>query len=651
MSIPEVSHRLARLVTSRFQRLGGLRALPVITDERIADAPVWVHASLNDHSVIEVADRVVAGRLDVFAIRDYDIGAVPQWNRDPKTGVNAPLDFGKTLDYRNSAIVGDVKYLWEPARHLHLVTLAQAFALTDEQEYLNCIRLHLDSWFDQCPYLQGPHWSSSLELGIRLINWSITWQLVGGSESQLFMGKAGKEFRDRWLTSVYQHAHFIHGHYSRFTSANNHLIGESAGVFVAAQTWPYWSEIADWEEKSLSILETEAVKQNFSDGVNKEQAISYQQFVLDFLLFPLLAAKANSKDFSATYLAVMERMLEYIASLLDVAGNVPMIGDADDGYAVRLTYSSDFCPFRSLLATGAVLFSRPEFKLKSGTFDSKSIALLGAQGAEAYTRLKAEKARLPVKTSFPEGGYFILGGSYESPDEVKMVVDAGPLGYGGIAAHGHADALAVYLSVAGREILIDPGTFAYHTEQKWRDYFRGTSAHNTIRIDGMNQSEIGGNFMWLRKAEATLESFEDNGEQVIFRGSHRGYEQGANPVSHKREIIYHRTKRCFDITDTLEINSGDFVHLVDQFWHFSENCSVEQVEGNVFLAISDDVAVEIKLDERLKVDVHKADEETPLGWVSRKFDAKVPGITLDASSHFERTLTLRTRLSVVGAIG
>ena len=50
--------------------------------------------------------------------------------------------------------------------------------------YLEGIKEHLSSWFDQCPYPLGPHWISSLELGIRLINWSIVWQLLGGAESK-----------------------------------------------------------------------------------------------------------------------------------------------------------------------------------------------------------------------------------------------------------------------------------------------------------------------------------------------------------------------------------------------------------------------------------------------------------------------------------
>ena len=94
----------------------------------------------------------------------------------------------------------------------------------------------------------------------------------------------------------------------------------------------------------------------------------------------------------------------------------------------------------------------------------------------------------------------MLGSRFGTRDELRIVADAGPLGYLSIAAHGHADALAFTLSAHGQELLIDPGTYAYHTEREWRDWFRGTAAHNTVTLDDENQSVIGGNFMWLQRA-------------------------------------------------------------------------------------------------------------------------------------------------------
>src|SRR5215510_2737476 len=121
--------------------------------------------------------------------------------------------------------------------------------------------------------------------------------------------------------------------------------------------------------------------------------------------------------------------------------------------------------------------------------------------------------------------------------------------YLSLAAHGHADALSFTLSAAGLPILVDPGTFAYHTERRWRDYFRGTSAHNTLRVDGEDQSIAAGNFLWLQHAHAQVESLESTADSVRMVASHDGYERLKDPVRHRRTWLYRRDLRKLRITD------------------------------------------------------------------------------------------------------
>src|SRR5262249_11727134 len=156
---------------------------------------------------------------------DAMLGFPPRWNREPKSGVDAPLVFGKTLRYRDERVVGDIKYLWEPNRHLELVALAQAWHLTRNEKYVQDCKVLLTSWFEQCPYPLGPNWTSSLEHGVRLVNWAICWHLLGAESSPLFKETDGAAFRAKWLNSIYCHCHFIDGHLSRYSSANNHLLG------------------------------------------------------------------------------------------------------------------------------------------------------------------------------------------------------------------------------------------------------------------------------------------------------------------------------------------------------------------------------------------------------------------------------------------
>jgi heparinase II/III-like protein len=646
MGPAEIGHRVVKAAAMRAERWGFVRCdVPAADLTRTAMPWIKADARVNPAPYLAAADRILAGRFDVFALEDVELGSPPRWNRDPKTGIDAPLEFGKQLDYRDAARVGDCKYLWEPNRHLHLVTLAQAYSLTAQQRYAQALREHLDSWFAACPFRMGPNWSSSLEAALRLINWSAAWQLIGGVSSPIFAGPEGEAFRERWLVSVYQHAEFIAGHLSLHSSANNHLMGEVAGLYMAAVCWPHWERSNEWRERGRSMLEREALLQNAPDGVNREQAVSYQQWVLDLLLLPLLAARANGGDFSAAYASRIEAMLEYVASIMDVGGSLPMFGDADDGYVVRLDPRREFCRFKSLLATGALLFDRPDFKAKAGALDDKTRWLLGMRADSAYDEIVTDGAVLPVRRDFPEGGYYILGTDFETPREIRMVADAGAIGYREIAAHGHADALSFTLSVGGKELLVDPGTFAYHTESRWREYFRGTSAHNTVRIDGRDQSEQGGNFMWLRKAGAGCSGWATAEDIDVFEGWHDGYLALADPVLHKRSILFDKVRRAFVIDDTLEMKGE---HEVELFFHCHEACKVTSWESGMRLERGSD-AVEITWPRNAGGSAHVlAASEDPIGgWVSRAFDRKHAAPTLVWKGRLSGRTVLRTILAVV----
>jgi hypothetical protein len=78
------------------------------------------------------------------------------------------------------------------------------------------------------------------------------------------------------------------------------------------------------------------------------------------------------------------------------------------------------------------------------------------------------------------------------PDEIWCRCDHGPHGFLSIAAHAHADALSIEVRHGGVDILADPGSYCYHGETEWRAYFRSTLGHNTLELDGANQSVLGG---------------------------------------------------------------------------------------------------------------------------------------------------------------
>ena len=643
MSGAELAHRLRGIGRAVVTWLAPARAAPAPAQPLVGRERRFVHVptELDAAPYVLQAERLLLGRYAVFHLASCELGNPPDWNRDPLTGRLAPLRRAAALDHRDERRVGNIKYLWEPNRHLHLVTLAQAYALSGDLRYAHAVRQHIESWIEQCPVGRGPNWASSLELAIRLINWSIAWQLLGGERAGLLAGSDGRQFRDRWLRSVYLHVECILNNLSRFSSANNHLIGEAAGVWIAAVTWPNWPCMRDWGARARRILEREILVQNAPDGGNREQAIAYQQFVLDFLLLAGLAARATGTDFSPVYWERLERMTQFLASLMDVAGNVPMIGDADDGYVVRLAATETFNPYRSLIATGALLFGRPDFALKARELDAKTRWLQNGAETRFQTLLARAPARFEPTRSFADSGYYLLGRDLESPDEIRLLIDAGALGYLSIAAHGHADALNVLLNVGGREILVDPGTYVYHTEPAWRHYFRSTRAHNCAMIDGEDQSVQSGNFMWSKHARAHCCEFASAGGRQGFAGEHDGYKRLRDPVLHRRSVLFDEASGTFEIADIFDCEG---THRVSRRWHFAE--SLEVTAGNdCFSTDAGRYLVTLApLEPLVESKLFRGGTAEQGGWVSRGFGRRQQTATLAWVSQISGPTTLRTRI-------
>jgi hypothetical protein len=635
MSPAEVAYRVRSAIQTQLEAngIGLVKPMPPSgrAGQTVASGKV---PQLDPAPYLAAAESILTGRYRIFAI-EAKTGFPPPWNLCPRTGTMAPMSFGKLIDYRDERIVGDIKYLWEPSRHLELVTLAQAWALNKDQRFIEGCRMLLDSWFETCPYPNGVHWTSSLEHAIRLVNWAFAWGLLGGEESPLFVGADGGAFRTRWLTVIRQHLHFIANHFSRYSSANNHLLGEYLGLLVGCTVWPLWPECTEWRHKAISGFAHEALAQNTPDGVNREQAVYYQHEVMDMMLIAGLTLRANGEDFAPAFWERFERLSEFLLAVMDSAGHVPMIGDSDDALIVRLDPAPAFEPWRPLMCAAALLTGRGDFAAAAGgRIDDKTRWLL------PDAELPSANAHAPPRRLFfPEGGYAVIGAALGTDEEIQIVFDAAPLGYLDIAAHGHADALSFTLSAFGVEWLVDPGTFAYHTQNLWRDHFRSTAAHNTIGLDGLDQSQIGGNFMWLHKAHA---HFTGVGESWV-EGEHDGYRRLNDPVTHRRRVDLDAQTATITVLDTL---TGRGNHAVTLNWQFAEGCNVRLEEGEITATAQEHKLRIVCSHAGFTPSLHYGEEAPPTGWVSRKFDHKVPAMlarwtgTTCGTTSVETTITL-----------
>ncbi|HET9627011.1 MAG TPA: heparinase II/III-family protein, partial [Kofleriaceae bacterium] len=116
---------------------------------------------------------------------------------------------------------------------------------------------------------------------------------------------------------------------------------------------------------------------------------------------------------------------------------------------------------------------------------------------------------------------------------VHATFDAGPFGFGTLAAHAHCDALALHVALDDRPLLVERGTYRYNGDRAARDRFRATAAHNTLQIGAREQGDIAGPFLWSRQPVVTLEHCALTAARDVVRASHDGFA----PARHVRTVV------------------------------------------------------------------------------------------------------------------
>ncbi len=128
-----------------------------------------------------LADQIIAGNLRIFG-DEYQVSTLTEWHTDPKSRNRWPMRFYTQIDTRDGRSIGGVKYVWEVNRCHHLVSIAKAYWLSEKAVYAQAVLDAIESWIDENPYLIGVNWTSSLELALRLINWTWALALLGPQE-------------------------------------------------------------------------------------------------------------------------------------------------------------------------------------------------------------------------------------------------------------------------------------------------------------------------------------------------------------------------------------------------------------------------------------------------------------------------------------
>jgi len=576
--------------------------------------------------------------------KSVDIFKKIDWHLDMSTGKRFPQSFAHKVDIRSDKY-GSAKHVWEVNRMQFMLHIAMLYKKSGDANYLDLFCYHLASWKNENPYMVGVNWYSNIEVNLRLICLYFCWQVID-VDSLCAHNAAFAKFVDSvWLPLIFEHAEYSYNHPSLCSSANNHLISEYAGLFVAACKWNIPHRKARLQYAKTG-LEREILLQNTAEGVNREEAAEYIQFIDDFFLIAAVAGRSAGVDFSDAYKERLHAMARYMNAFLDCDFNYPMYGDGDDGFVLRPDAGGHFNNFRSLLVSFATYFEDVSLKRVSLEWDEKNELLFGRAGREKFESLKvAEVGEILDRNHFyPKSGHFIFRKSVQSCGvanrsvgltgvrETYLHFDVAPLGFLSIAAHGHADALSFMLHVDGKPVIVDPGTFTYHTHKDLRRYFVSTLAHNTVCVNGKNQAQQAGPTLWLAHYHCkTLDVHDD-----FVEATHDGYRKEG--VEHVRRIKFDREKDEFTITDRL---FGKSPFTVEVPFHLHPSAIVA-LEGSVATVdVPGARRVQMALDEKLSYSIRED------GWYSEHFGEKVPMKYLYAKRECLKEIEFKTSIKIL----
>lgn len=572
------------------------------------------------HALLEAAESLLEGRWKLLGVVREDLGD-PDWFLDPVTGRRAPQKrYAFSIDHRFTDEVGDVKQVWELSRHHHLTVLAAAWHLTREHRYAAAVATSLQSWWLQNPFLSGIHWTSGIELGIRLISWAWIRRLLDDwpCVRDLF------EENDLAVRQFFWHQRYLAAFPSVGSSANNHAVAEAAGLLAATCAFPWFAETERWRSAASARLERELERNTFPSGLNREQASEYHCLVTELGLVAAIEARAAGHPLGDATWARLCTSVDAAAAVVDERLHGPRQGDGDDGRAL-LVDRPEPNHWPSLLSLGAAVFGPRTWwpRIPGSDIRATLVAALSRSQVQVTGRPTGRSSR------FADAGLTILRTASSGEPEIWCRCDGGPHGFLSIAAHAHADALSVEVRHGGVEVLADPGTYCYHSHPQWRAYFRSTIGHNTLELAGTDQSESGGPFLWMTQATGTELDVDLGAPDGVgsWSAEHDGYLSLAPPAMHKRTVRLDRARRYLEIVDRVSVadhgcrlafHLGPTVHAVLDDSGARLEWPADGGSGRAMLS----------LPRSIRWTSHYGEVDPILGWYSPVFGVREPAITL-----------------------
>jgi hypothetical protein len=609
------------------------RFLASVEDLTATRAVLDAHYQRGLRVSVDRADRMLRGEFMLFG-QQRQLGEVVDWHADPVAGGRWPLLYHADVPIGDrTKVPGDAKDIWELNRQQFLMDLAKAWLATGRPEYVAKVRQLVLSWIEANPYGRGVNWSGPLEVGYRALSW--LWAYLVTSDHPM-----PDSTRNAWLAGFHDHGRFLFRHLELYESPYNHLIGESSVLYLLGVSFPEFRDAARWRERGRQILERRLPEQFYADGGSVEQATVYHHATLGFYLLAAIVARRNQQDLSPSIWSAIERAIEYSMHLTQPDGRLPALGDNDDARPLAFDVQDNW-DYRHFLAIGAVLFDRPDFKAIAGRMHEDAFWLLGPEGLTAFSAVTNVAAQ-QTSHLLPASGYAVLRNERAGGSDY-ICFDVGEQA-GGLrtdevpsAAHGHADALAVVAFLGGDPILVDAGFYTYDGDRSWERHFRETAAHNTVRVDRLEQSRHLEKMSWSSVPTVTLDGFRSDSSGAWAVASHDGYVR-SSAVRHRR-TVWLRPHGYLIIYDEL-IGRGD--HIAEVIFQFDACRAAALDDGR--LAIDQRFVLTCSATSKIDPTLQRGAPPADGGWIAPRLGTRRPAARFTLTSTFSDTLRILTTI-------
>lgn len=508
--------------------------------------------------VSERADRVLSGELHLFGVwRTLSRGelepgvAAVDWTRDPIHGSNAPDEPASQMNPDKPGF--DARAIWESGRMAHVVWFAQAHLLTGlpgtERSqgsqrpglYARALSLHVRDFLATQPPGRGIHWTCAMEVALRAINIATALSLVRDEPSfdALLWTEAA--------TLLVDHMRFVEEHLEDGQAVpGNHLLCDLAGLAVVSNLFPELPGAIERRQEAMASFAKQLLEQTTPEGLSFESSMPYHRFVTELALVVEAVARRQGLTLGAQALHRLWLMCDVVSGATLADGRLVQLGDNDSSRALAFTLrspldGSHIAPLKAALGAGESATPVPEVAW-----------LVGGSGLR---RLQRASLEAPVQ-SFRASGLAVL------KDETRSAsLWAGKNGQLGLGGHAHNDKLSSEIVLAGRRLSIDPGCPVYFADLEERNRYRSTGMHPTVRVDGLEQSEIPLNRPFLLPDTCRAQLVDVDARRAI--GEHRGWSRLRPPLVHRREVFLPKGIEAVLVTDRL---LGDGEHVCEVRW-------------------------------------------------------------------------------------